>query len=207
MDDGAGDRFPEELAALRRVATLVARGGAAEDVLAAGMDSAVGAPIDVDGRLWGVMIAASREAPLPPDTETRLAGFTELVATAIANSQARVEVRGFAEEQAALRRVAILVAGGAAPEEVFAAVTAEAGRLLGIETIVHRYDVGDEATVVAHWAATESTALIPVGSRVPLGGRNVTTRVLESSRQPWRAGDRASEKPESTMKTTTAKRP
>ncbi len=35
--------------------------------------------------------------------EARLAGFTELAATAIANAQARVELRGFAEEQAALR--------------------------------------------------------------------------------------------------------
>jgi GAF domain-containing protein len=61
----------------------------------------------------------------------RLAGFTELAATAIANAQARVELRGFAEEQAALRRVATLVAHGAPPAEVLTAVTEEAGRLLG----------------------------------------------------------------------------
>ena len=40
------------------------------------------------------------------------------------------ESRGLAEEQAALRRVATLVARGVPPEEVFAAVTAEAGRVL-----------------------------------------------------------------------------
>jgi hypothetical protein len=42
----------------------------------------------------------------------------------------RVELRGFAEEQAALRRVATLVARAAPPEQVFAAVAAEVGRVL-----------------------------------------------------------------------------
>src|SRR5256885_16434200 len=46
-----------------------------------------------------------------------------------------------AEEQAALRRVATLVAGGAPPEEVFTAVPEEAGRLLKVDyTVVSRYD-------------------------------------------------------------------
>jgi GAF domain-containing protein len=75
----------------------------------------VGAPISVEGRLWGVIVVGSTsEAFLPADAEARLAGFAELVATAVANTQARVELRGFAEEQAALRRVATLVAGAAA---------------------------------------------------------------------------------------------
>jgi len=54
--------------------------------------------------------------PLPADAEARLAGFTELVATAIANMQARVELQSSADEQAALRRVAELVARAAPPE-------------------------------------------------------------------------------------------
>ena len=54
--------------------------------------SAVGAPITVEGRLWGVMIAASRGAPLPGDAEARLAGFTELVATAVANAESRAQL-------------------------------------------------------------------------------------------------------------------
>jgi hypothetical protein len=56
-------------------------------------------PISVDGRLWGVMLVAHGNRPLPPDTEVRLSGFTDL-----------------AREQAALRRVATLVARGASPE-------------------------------------------------------------------------------------------
>jgi hypothetical protein len=100
-----------------------------------GLRSSVGVPISVEGRLWGVIFALSTgEEFLPADTETGLAGFTELVATAIANAQARTELRGFAEEQAALRRVATLVARAAPPEEVFAAVAAEVGQLPGCRT-------------------------------------------------------------------------
>ena len=55
-----------------------------------GVRAAVGVPIGVEGRLWGVMVVRStREEPLPADTEARLAGFTELVATAIANAEAQ----------------------------------------------------------------------------------------------------------------------
>jgi signal transduction histidine kinase len=55
-----------------------------------GFRSAVGSPITVDGRLWGIVLAGStREQALPPDTEARLASFTELAATAIANADSR----------------------------------------------------------------------------------------------------------------------
>jgi signal transduction histidine kinase len=58
----------------------------------AGIRSAVGSPIVVEGHLWGVMTATSTEGPLPPDTEARLASFTELVATAIANAEGSAEI-------------------------------------------------------------------------------------------------------------------
>jgi PAS domain S-box-containing protein len=55
-----------------------------------GVRSAVGTPVIVEGHLWGVMGAGStQEQPLPADTEARLASFTELVATAIANAESR----------------------------------------------------------------------------------------------------------------------
>jgi signal transduction histidine kinase len=58
-----------------------------------GLRSSVGAPIVVDGRLWGMMMAASKDdRPLPVDAESRLENFTELVATAIANTEARTEL-------------------------------------------------------------------------------------------------------------------
>jgi signal transduction histidine kinase len=55
--------------------------------------SAVGTPITLEGRPWGIMIASSsREGSLPPDAEVRLAAFTDLVATAIANAESREEI-------------------------------------------------------------------------------------------------------------------
>ncbi|WP_343977501.1 AAA family ATPase [Pseudonocardia aurantiaca] len=54
--------------------------------------SAVASPIAVEGRLWGAMVVGSRRDRLPPDTEQRLAEFTELVATAIANTESRAEL-------------------------------------------------------------------------------------------------------------------
>ena len=153
--------------------------------------SSVGVPISVEGRLWGVMIAGSREESLPADTEARLAGFTELVATAIAEAQARVELRGFAEEQAALRRVATLVAQGAPPEKVFGAVAEEAGRLLGTDsTVMSRYDPDGAAMVVGVWDGTGAARVIPVGLRLGFGGRNLHTLVFQTGR-PGRIDDYA----------------
>jgi signal transduction histidine kinase len=59
-----------------------------------GFRSTVGAPIIVDGRLWGVMTVGSTqlETPLPASAEGRLAQFTELLATAIANAEGRAEI-------------------------------------------------------------------------------------------------------------------
>ena len=158
-------------------------GPALAPALAAGIRTAVGVPISVEGRLWGVMNASSTaEEPLSADTEVRLAGFTELVATAIANAQARVELRGFAEEQVALRRVATLVARGTPPEEVFAAVTAEVGQVLGVDyTAMSRYEPDGARTVVAAWARSGSP-VVPVGTREILGGPNVPTLVFETGR-------------------------
>jgi len=70
-----------------------AAGPIAAAVRGVGIRSAVGAPIEVDGRLWGAaVIASSGPEPHPPHTEARLADFAELVATAIANAQARDEL-------------------------------------------------------------------------------------------------------------------
>jgi signal transduction histidine kinase len=149
-----------------------------------GLRGVAGVPVSAGGRLWGVMVVASvNEQPLPADTEKRLAEFTELAATAIANAQARTELRAFAEEQAALRRVATLVARGGSPEEVFAVVAEEAGQLLGADvTGISRYDPDGMAAAVGGWARTGGTPTFPVGTSVRLGGRNVVTLVSETAR-------------------------
>jgi GAF domain-containing protein len=87
------------------------------------------------------------------------------------------------EEQAALRRVATLVARAAPAEEMFAAVVAEVGRLLGAHiTALARYDQDDAITYVGMWTSTGAAASTPVGSRLPVRGRNVTTRVVRTGR-------------------------
>jgi signal transduction histidine kinase len=166
-----------------------ASGPAADIARAWGSRSAVGVPITVEGRVWGVMSAVSTsEQPRPADDEARLAGFTELVATAIADAHARVELRAFAEEQAALRRVATLVARPARPEEVFAAVSEEVGRLLDADlTALGRYESDGLVTGVGIWSAN-GDAREPV--RATVGGRNVTTLVQETG-QPARIDDYA----------------
>src|SRR5205823_5259436 len=106
-----------------------APGDGAGAVRAAGMRSAVGSPIVVEGRVWGAIVLLSpRSASLPEDTGARLADFTELFATALANAESRAALSQLADEQAALRRVATLVAKGAAPNQVFDAVRVEVER-------------------------------------------------------------------------------
>jgi GAF domain-containing protein len=153
-----------------------------------GIRSAVGAPIVVEGRPWGVMIAASNDdEPLPEDTETRIAAFTELVATAISNAEARVEVGRLAGEQAALRRVATLVARGSRATEVFAEVSREVGELLGADSAwMHRYEHDGNATVVATWGPGGSD--LSVGTRFSLEGDSVVALVLRTGR-PARVDD------------------
>jgi signal transduction histidine kinase len=150
----------------------------------------VGVPVSVEGRLWGVMVVAfTHEELLPADTEARLAGFTELIATAVANAQARGELREFAEEQAALRRVATLVARAVPPEEVFTAVSEEARRLLSSEaTLMSRYDPDGAATIVGASTQTDAAVLPRVGTRLPLGGRDLHTLVFQTGR-PARIDD------------------
>ena len=86
-------------------------GRIAERALEIGVGSAVATPILVEGRLWGAMVTASRQAGrLPAGAEARMDQFTELMATAIANTESRARADRLALEQAALRRVATLVA-------------------------------------------------------------------------------------------------
>ena len=74
-----------------------------------------------------------------------------------------------AEELAALRRVAALVARGVPPEEVFAAVAAEAGLLLGADlTTVARYDPGGVVTILGAWSSAGTLDPRGVGTRLSL---------------------------------------
>jgi len=156
-----------------------ARGPIAGYARSMGIRAAVGAPILVGGRVWGAMaVGSSRPEPLPAGTEMRIGAFAELVATAIANTAARTEISRLAEEQAALRRVATLVARGTQPGEVFAAVAEEIGRILDAEVAcVVRYEPDATGTVMATWG---DASFWPIGSNWALEG--VAARVLRTRR-------------------------
>jgi signal transduction histidine kinase len=146
-----------------------------------GLVSSVVSPIVAEGRTWGVIGISSTDDPLPLDTESRLEKFTELVATAIANAESREALSQLAAEQAALRRVATLVAGQAAPDEIYAAVVEEVARLLLADRgAVVRYEPDDTLTVTAYWS-TDGTD-VPIGTRIPLEGDVVSATVRKKGR-------------------------
>jgi signal transduction histidine kinase len=159
-------------------------GQIADAIRAVGITSTVGIPIVVAGRLWGTMVVSSdRPEPLPADTESHLTDFTELVATAIANSEAQAELDRLASEQAALRRVATLVAEERTPDEMFAQVLEEVGTLLGdADSALMRFERDGSATVLAVRSQADPPDGVRPGIRIPLGGANVTSMVHTSGR-------------------------
>jgi signal transduction histidine kinase len=92
---------------------------------------------------------------------------------------AQIELARLAEEQAALRRVATLVAGHAAADEIFATVAEEVARLLRADRgTVCRYEADESMTVTAYWS--EEGCSLPVGTRVGLQGDSVAVMVHRS---------------------------
>jgi GAF domain-containing protein len=153
-----------------------ATGAIAELTRSLGIRASAGSPIVVDGHTWGVLLINSRTAAWPSGTEWRLAEFAQLIATAVANIEARAAAGRLADEQAALRRVATLVAREAPPEAVFAAVAEEVGGLLPVDrATVFRYQDDGSVTVMADWG--EGEALLAPGSRFPLDGDSIVTRI------------------------------
>jgi len=147
-----------------------------------GAGAAVGGPIVVDGRLWGAMAVGARSAEaLPSGCEDRVAQFAELVSTAISNIESRAKVEQLAAEQAALRRVAELVARQAPPEQVFGLVTEELNRLLDVTNVgTARFEPDGTATVMAvHGTAHRA---FPPGKSVVLEGGSMIERVYRTGR-------------------------
>ncbi|HEY0813132.1 MAG TPA: GAF domain-containing protein [Pseudonocardia sp.] len=141
----------------------------------AAFSASVAAPILLQGTLWGALVVVSREQPLPRGIEDHLLRFADRVGTAISAVDARLRLRALADEQAALRLVAELVARGAAPEEVFVAVTNEVSALLGdLPVALMLYD--DEGAAVV--ATCNCPA--PVGLHVPLSAGTAVDQVVRT---------------------------
>ncbi len=88
--------------------------------------------------------------------------------------------RALADEQAALRRVATLVASGLPPSRVFGQVTEEVAMLLAMPGAnVMRYDGVRTATVVGGWSE-DGALTLPMGSTFDLDGDTVVAKALRS---------------------------
>src|SRR5262249_47742782 len=156
----------------------------AQAMLESSVTSAVGVPIMVSGKVWGVVcVATTGSTPLDEDTEARLADFTELLGTAIANAENREALMRLADEQAALRRVATLVAEGATPDRVFEAVRREVAGISATPlSILMRYDSDGVATLLAR----SGNFLGPIGSRWVLDGDTSSVATVYRTGRPAR---------------------
>jgi signal transduction histidine kinase len=135
----------------------------------------VAARVMVEGRLWGALrVFAAGEDPLAADATERLSAFAELLGLAITTVSDQEELARLAEEQAALRRVATLIARGADPRRVFSAVTEEVGQILGADlAALGRIDEDHRMlSAVATWSKSGDPAAL---GRWPLTGDNVIT--------------------------------
>ena len=131
-----------------------ATGPIAHEAQALGIRGSIGCPITVGGRLWGVIAASTtRDQPFPADTESRIGDFTDLVATAISNAEARADLvasraRLLTAGDEARRRVVRDLHDGAQQRFVHAIITLElalrafendeeSGRALVAEALEH----------------------------------------------------------------------
>ena len=111
-----------------------------------------------------------------------IAAVTSLLLAAVTAEGTRAARRLAAaeSEQAALRRVATLVAGDAPPSRVFEQVTEEVGRLLGLPGAnVMQYDGASTAIVVGAWS-DDGQPRFAVGERVDIDGDTALARVVRS---------------------------
>ncbi|MFM9919587.1 GAF domain-containing sensor histidine kinase [Lacisediminihabitans sp. H27-G8] len=105
-----------------------------------GIRAVVAVPVFVEGAVWGMCSASSQTGPLSPRTEARLAGFAQLTWAAVAHTEARESLRRLADEQAALRGVAELVARESPLPNVFQAVVEAAARVYEAEVLLAEGD-------------------------------------------------------------------
>jgi signal transduction histidine kinase len=150
-----------------------------------GAGAGVGGPIVVDGRLWGAMAVGTRSAEaLPPGSEDRVAQFAELVSTAISNIESRARVDRLAAEQAALRRVATLVARTPASEQLFSTVAREVASILDVPgVIVTRYDADGVALTLGEAFRPDlagAERFLGVGTRMPRDPGSLAAQVFDT---------------------------
>jgi len=144
-----------------------ASGAIAHEAQALGIRSSVGCPVVVGGRTWGVIAASmTRDSRFPPNTESRIADFTELAAAAVSNAEARADLmssraRVLSAADAARHRVERDLHDGAQQRLVHAVIAlnvaqralekgdSSAGRFLG-EALEYAEQANEELRRLAH---------------------------------------------------------
>ncbi len=146
-------------------------------------------PIVSDGEVQ-LILQLSSDNPTAPDQGTLevLESTFQNVLQFAERRDAEAAERRLAAEQAALRRVATLIAQGAEPERVFQAVTSEVGQLFGAQTtnMVQYRPEGTSATLLGGWTA--GVASITPGTVLQLDGEAAISRIRETGR-PVRIDD------------------
>jgi PAS domain S-box-containing protein len=146
-------------------------------------------PIVSDGNVL-LILQISSDDPTAPDPGTLevLESTFQNVLQFAERREAEAAERRLAAEQAALRRVATLIAEGAEPERVFQSVTSEVGKLFGAQTtnMVQYRPEGTSATLLGGWTA--GVATIAPGTVLELDGEAAISQIRETGR-PVRIDD------------------
>ncbi|GLW20570.1 DUF4118 domain-containing protein [Microbispora triticiradicis] len=149
---------------------------------------------DDDVRLGTLVAPADLPAPVlrrlrervVPSLEAVLAAACDREAIGNALAASRDELERVADEQAALRRVATLVARGVRPAEIFGAVAREMGLIVNADhTAVERYEPDRTVALMSFWSASDGGPGPPIGSHRPLRGDSLSALILRTG-QPAR---------------------
>ena len=163
-------------------------GPIAAELRTPGPRAAVASPIVLNGRLWGAIAAATSRAEAGPlSAGAQISEFSELVATAISNLQARSEITRLADEQAALRRVATMVARESPAADVFARVAEEIGLLLNAQVaMITRFEPDGDARLVGRWGTESQPGARWADLHHPVGRSHVSSPIVVDG-SPWGA--------------------
>ena len=154
-------------------------------VSALGVKVVIGAPVIVDGELWGIVYAGSHDKDrLPSGSERDLQVFAELCGIPAAAGEIAMHLHAQTTERRALMRLARAALGGAEESEVLAAIAREAAALLGANAAVLLRDEGERFTVAAQWSAGTPVASAGAGFDDPLSRQVRETRRMVAVGDP-----------------------
>ena len=181
----------------RRVAEVLGLPAAHLDLdTLAGGDDQIAIALEDDGEPVGTLLvpaglpkaAQQRVLRMIPALEGLLAATRDRWAINEALAASHAEVSALAAQQAALRRVATLVARGADPAEVYPAAVAELAAGLQVQHVtLVRYEADDDCVVLAT-QDSRHTAKLTAGERFSLDGDSLSSQIRRTA-EPDRIDD------------------